>query len=65
MPEKIPPHKHCKECSKPIAMDETFCSVQCENAFRAKLKRRKNQLYLYYVLMVFILIAALIYLGYR
>ncbi len=64
MPDRIPPHRHCKECGKPISLDQTYCSNQCESASRAKLRRRRNQLYTYYLLMVILLLAALIYLGY-
>ncbi len=64
MVEKVPPHRHCKECGRPIALEDKFCSEKCSSAFRGKLKRRKNQLYFYYAVTAMILIAALIYLGY-
>lgn len=64
-PEKIAPHRHCKECGKPIPLEDTFCSDQCQATFRAKQRRRRNQLYFYYAMMVIILMAALVFLGYR
>ena len=64
MPEKIPPHKHCKECGKAIPIDATFCSSQCETQHRMKLRRRRNQLYTYYLMMILLLIVILVYLGY-
>ena len=64
MPERIPPHRHCKECGKPVQLDEIFCSDKCETAFKTKLRTRRNRLYLFYMMAVLILIAAMLFLGY-
>ncbi len=30
MPQKVPPHKHCKVCGKVIPPDQDYCSSKCE-----------------------------------
>lgn len=63
MTERIPPHRHCKQCGKPVSMDETFCSNGCRDDYRNMLRKRKRQLYLYYVLIMIILLLALTYVS--
>ncbi|MBX8631419.1 MAG: DUF2116 family Zn-ribbon domain-containing protein [Thermoplasmata archaeon] len=63
MTERIPPHKHCRQCGNAISPDSTFCSDSCRDGYRAGLRRKKRQLYLYYLLLVVLLILALSYVS--
>ncbi|MEM3851442.1 MAG: DUF2116 family Zn-ribbon domain-containing protein [Methanomassiliicoccales archaeon] len=65
MNDRIPPHSHCRECGKAVAENTLYCSPKCEAAHKEKLRRRRNQLYTYYALLLVFLILALIALGLR
>ncbi len=36
-------HRHCAICGKPIPMDESFCSDQCQEAYQLKQKQVSKQ----------------------
>lgn len=61
--ERVAPHRHCRQCSKPVSMEDTFCSPACENGFKNGLRRKKRQLYLYYIMIIVLLFLALAYVG--
>ncbi len=61
--ERVPAHRHCKQCSRPVSMEDTFCSSGCEADFRNGLRRKKRQLYLYYLLIIMLLFLTLAYVG--
>jgi predicted nucleic acid-binding Zn ribbon protein len=63
--QNIPPHRHCRECGKAISPDKQFCSQTCESSHKTKMRRRRNQLYTYYALLIIFLIIAFILLGFR
>ncbi len=44
-------------------MDATFCSSGCEDGFKNGLRRKKRQLYIYYLMVIALLFLALAYVG--
>ena len=63
MKERIPQHRHCRECGKAFAGEGKFCSDECRERSESEIARKKRQLTLLYVLSVVILIAAVVYIG--
>jgi predicted nucleic acid-binding Zn ribbon protein len=63
MAERIPQHKHCRQCGKAFIGDGQYCSVECSNQGKDILKKRKRQLIILYVLTMFILAVAVIAMG--
>ncbi len=61
--ERVAPHRHCRQCGKPVALEATFCSDECNNSFKNGLRRKKRQLYLYYIMVIALLFLALAYVG--
>jgi Uncharacterized protein containing a Zn-ribbon len=56
IPKNIPSHKHCTICGKSIPVDKEFCSPECEEQYRAIMKKRKRSNYLLMGMMVLILL---------
>ncbi|MDD1769362.1 MAG: DUF2116 family Zn-ribbon domain-containing protein [Methanomassiliicoccales archaeon] len=63
MADRIPQHKHCRQCGKAFIGDEQYCSAECSNQGKDILKKRKRQLIILYVLTMFILGVAVIAMG--
>jgi len=56
MAEKVAQHTHCQMCGKATPLDETLCSEECKQKYKALVKKRKLFVYMIYVLIFFILI---------
>jgi len=54
--QKIPPHKHCKECGISISPDKVFCSKRCESAYENRLKKQRRMNYILLAAMFGILL---------
>ncbi|MFP4171163.1 MAG: DUF2116 family Zn-ribbon domain-containing protein [Methanomassiliicoccales archaeon] len=63
MPERIPQHKHCKECGKAFTGEGRYCSTECKNEGDRTMTARKRQLIILYVLTLAILTVAVIIMG--
>jgi predicted nucleic acid-binding Zn ribbon protein len=60
MVERIPQHKHCRDCDKAIPADKEYCDDECEAHHTATVKAKKKQLQIFYVVMIVIFIFALL-----
>lgn len=56
MVERIPQHRHCRECDKAIPSDKQYCDEGCEQKFKATMKSKKKQLQIFYVVMIAIFV---------
>ena len=56
MAEKVGQHTHCQICGKATPVNETLCSEECKQKYRAMIKKRKMLVYIMYGLIFFILI---------
>jgi len=63
MMDRIPPHTHCRECGRPVELGKRFCSEGCEQKHIAMIKKRRNQLYLFYALVLALLVIFLFSRG--
>ena len=65
MVERIPQHRHCKNCDKAVQVKDEFCDKDCEKSWKDKMHGKRRQLIYFYMLMVAIMIMAisLLYLG--
>ena len=61
--EKIPQHRHCNECGKAYIGTEKYCSTECMNVGSKRLKTRKRQLLILYLVTLVILTVAVIILA--
>ena len=55
MAETVGQHTHCQICRKAIPVNETLCSEECKQKYRAMVKKRKMLVYIMYGLIFFIL----------
>jgi predicted nucleic acid-binding Zn ribbon protein len=60
MVERIPQHKHCRECSKAIPADRAYCDDECETRHISKIRAKKKQLQIFFIVMTAIFIFSLI-----
>jgi predicted nucleic acid-binding Zn ribbon protein len=60
MVERIPQHRHCKECDKAIPYKDKYCDEKCEAASKQRLQSKKRQLIYFYIAMVMILVLAIV-----
>ena len=44
--EKIPQHRHCKECGKAFVGTGLYCSEKCDEGRTNELRKKKNTLLL-------------------
>jgi predicted nucleic acid-binding Zn ribbon protein len=58
--ERIAQHRHCKNCDKAVPYKDEFCDSNCENDWKTKMRKKKNQLTYFYVIMVIIMIMAIV-----
>ena len=56
IPKGISPHKHCTICGRSISMDKEFCSMECEDSYKAIMKKRKRSNYIMMGLMVVLIL---------
>lgn len=65
MVERVPQHKHCKQCDKAIPYKDTYCDEKCETAWKTAMQAKKRQLIYFYGLMVAVMVLAisLMFLG--
>lgn len=61
--EKIPQHKHCSECGKAFIGTERYCSTECMKVGDKRLKTRKRQLLILYVVTLTILTVAVLIMA--
>jgi predicted nucleic acid-binding Zn ribbon protein len=61
MKERIPQHRHCKQCGKAFVGDGEFCSEDCQHTGGDLLAKRKKQLIILYLITFVILILALLW----
>jgi predicted nucleic acid-binding Zn ribbon protein len=58
--DRIPQHRHCKECDKAIPLKDKFCDEKCEKDWKDKMLAKKRQLLYFYMAMVAILLFAVV-----
>lgn len=59
MVERLAQHRHCRSCDKAIPYKDEFCDEKCETDWKAKMRKKKNQLTYFYIVMVIIMILAI------
>ncbi len=59
MVERLAQHRHCRNCDKAIPYKDEFCDEKCESDWKTNMKKKKNQLTYFYVIMVVIMILAI------
>ncbi|MDR3074411.1 MAG: DUF2116 family Zn-ribbon domain-containing protein [Candidatus Methanoplasma sp.] len=57
-PEKIPQHKHCRNCGKAFTGDGLFCGEDCRGSAGSEAKKKIRKLFLVWLLIVGVTIAA-------
>jgi len=60
MAEKVPQHKHCQVCGKPIPLEETLCSEECKQKYQKFMKKRKLMLYIMYAMIAAVVVLILV-----
>lgn len=60
MSEKIPQHRHCSQCNKAFIGEDRYCSEECSRTASDRLRKRKRQLLLLYVVSFIVLVIALV-----
>jgi len=65
MVERIPQHKHCRQCGKAFIGTSEYCSTECAKAGEEILKKRKKQLIILYVMTLIILTVAVLAMAVR
>lgn len=60
MNQKIAQHRHCRSCGKAFVGEGRYCSEDCEESNVQKLKQKKRQLLILYVVSVIIMIGAIL-----
>lgn len=60
MVERVPQHRHCKECDRAVPSKDEFCDEKCEAAWKGKMKAKKRQLMYFYMLLVAIMIITIV-----
>ncbi len=58
--DRIPQHRHCKNCDKAIPYKGKFCDDACENDYRTRTSSEKKKLYLFYAISVVVLVGLMI-----
>ncbi|MDR0523653.1 MAG: DUF2116 family Zn-ribbon domain-containing protein [Candidatus Methanoplasma sp.] len=57
-PDRIPQHRHCRECGKAFAGDGFFCGDECKGSAGAVAKKKIRRLMLIWLALVAGTIAA-------
>ncbi|MCL2510281.1 MAG: DUF2116 family Zn-ribbon domain-containing protein [Methanomassiliicoccaceae archaeon] len=62
VPEKIPQHRHCRNCGKAFTADGDFCSDECKNYTGAEAKKKlRKLLYIWLAIVGVTIVVAVIY----
>lgn len=65
MVERLPQHRHCKNCDRAIPYKDKFCDGTCENEFKGKLGAKKRQLIYFYFAMVAVFVISIVLIFLR
>ncbi len=65
MTEKIPQHRHCRNCGRAFIGQDAYCSEECKSSSNSVMKKKKNQLLILYVFSFVVLILMLLLVGFR
>ncbi|GEM_PF-331869 len=60
MVEKIPQHRHCENCGKAFIGEGKFCGESCQGEKENKLKVKKRQLMIIWLISAAVIIGALL-----
>ncbi|MDL2242001.1 DUF2116 family Zn-ribbon domain-containing protein [Bacteroidales bacterium OttesenSCG-928-L03] len=61
-PEKIPQHRHCRNCGKAFVGDGQFCGDECKTSAGAGAKKKVRKLFMLWIGIVAVtIVLALIY----
>ncbi len=63
MADRIPQHRHCRQCGRAFIGSEPYCSADCGGQSKDVLKKQKRKLILLYVVTMLILAIAFIAMG--
>ena len=66
MTDNLPDHSHCIMCDEPIPAKEEFCSDECKEKYRSKVKKeagRMNYFYIAAIVVVLIISFTVYFLG--
>lgn len=63
MEQKIVQHKHCSQCGRAIISDKELCSDKCKREWDALAKKRRWNLYIFYIMIAVFIIILLLQLG--
>jgi predicted nucleic acid-binding Zn ribbon protein len=56
--ERVPQHKHCRNCRRAVPPEEEFCDDACKGQFKRELtKKRNNYLILLAIAMLVMFMA--------
>ncbi|MDR1404250.1 MAG: DUF2116 family Zn-ribbon domain-containing protein [Candidatus Methanoplasma sp.] len=56
-PEKIPQHRHCRNCGKAFAGDGQFCGEECKGSAGTDAKKKIRKLFFAWILIVGVTVA--------
>ena len=64
-PERIPQHRHCRNCGKAFAGDGEFCGEECKGSAGSEAKKKIRKLLFIWLAIVgaTVAVAALYYLA--
>ena len=57
-PEKIPQHRHCRNCGKAFVGEGQFCGEECKGSAGKDAKKKIRKLFIIWIVIVGITIAA-------
>ncbi|MDR1690921.1 MAG: DUF2116 family Zn-ribbon domain-containing protein [Candidatus Methanoplasma sp.] len=57
-PERIPQHRHCRNCGKAFTGDGQFCSEECKSSAGAEAKKKIKKLFFVWIGIVAVTIVA-------
>ena len=57
--ERIPQHRHCRNCGKAFTGGGDYCSEECENGRKDEIRKKKNRLIIIWVAAVLLMILAI------
>ena len=63
--ERVPAHKHCRECGTSIPTDEEYCSKACKKTHDERVRGKRRQMLLLYFVGVGLFALAMVLLYVR
>lgn len=60
MVDRIPQHRHCRNCDKAIPSEKQYCDDECEQKHTTARNAKKKQLQTFYAIMIIIFIFAVV-----